>query len=164
MSKPNFSDDFKRDAVRQITEREQIDEICRLKRELARVTEERDILKKRPRTSPRKQVDDLFVHRREEGRSAPGPDMRLVWRQRQLDYMVFLSHILSQYCVGDYRKFLADHKITASMSGKGDFSAEGAPERIFSMALRILGVSEKENAHFNATALSKFTNETWELA
>jgi len=79
MSKSPFSDDFKRDAVAQITERgypvaevadrlgiskhslyewkkrfskpvsvpadEQGAEICRLKRELARVTEERDILK-----------------------------------------------------------------------------------------------------------------------
>ena len=80
MSKPNFTEDFKRDAVRQITERgypvrevserlgvsayslyawkkqyghpaknserDQSDEVRRLKRELARVTEERDILKK----------------------------------------------------------------------------------------------------------------------
>ncbi len=80
MSKANFNDDFKRDAVRQITERgypvaevsrrlgvsthslyawkkkfsqpsssggdEQAAEIRRLKRELVRVTEERDILKK----------------------------------------------------------------------------------------------------------------------
>jgi transposase len=80
MGKVNFSDDFKRDAVRQITERgypvadvsqrlgvsqyslyawkkkfskspssgedEQASEIRRLKRELTRVTEERDILKK----------------------------------------------------------------------------------------------------------------------
>jgi transposase len=80
MGTTNFSDDFKRDAVRQITERgypiadvserlgvskhslyawkkqfakasgsgenEQTAEIRRLKRELARVTEERDILKK----------------------------------------------------------------------------------------------------------------------
>jgi len=77
MSKVNFSDDFKRDAVRQITERgypvkevserlgvsthslyawkkkfaepeadDQAAEVRRLKRELARVTEERDILKK----------------------------------------------------------------------------------------------------------------------
>jgi transposase len=79
MGKANFSDDFKRDAVRQITERgylvaevskrlgvsahslygwrkkyasdvskggDQADEIRQLKRELARVTEERDILKK----------------------------------------------------------------------------------------------------------------------
>ena len=77
MGKANFSDDFKRDAVRQITERgypvkevserlgvsahslyawkrmflepeadDQAAEIRRLKRELARVTEERDILKK----------------------------------------------------------------------------------------------------------------------
>jgi len=80
MGKANFSDDFKRDAVRQITERgypvaevskrlgvsphslyawkrtfaktsssgddDQAAEIRQLKRELARVTEERDILKK----------------------------------------------------------------------------------------------------------------------
>jgi len=80
MSKVNFSDDFKRDAVRQITERGypvsevsqrlgvsthslhawkrkfsqtpgsgaegQAAEIRRLKKELTRVTEERDILKK----------------------------------------------------------------------------------------------------------------------
>ena len=80
MSKSNFSEDFKRDAVRQITERgypvaevsqrlgvsphslyewkkkfsstsgnqgsDQADEIRQLKKELARVTEERDILKK----------------------------------------------------------------------------------------------------------------------
>ncbi|WP_350151043.1 transposase [Devosia sp. RR2S18] len=79
MGKGNFSDEFKRDAVRQITERgypvsevsqrlgvsahslyewrkkyasdvskggDQADEIRQLKRELARVTEERDILKK----------------------------------------------------------------------------------------------------------------------
>ena len=79
MVRINFSDEFKRDAVRQITERgypvsevsqrlgvsahslyewrkkyaggidkgdEQSEEIRRLKRELARVTEERDILKK----------------------------------------------------------------------------------------------------------------------
>lgn len=80
MGKVNFSDDFKRDAVRQITERgypvsevsqrlgvsahslyawkkkfsnssgsgddEQATEVWRLKKELARVTEERDILKK----------------------------------------------------------------------------------------------------------------------
>jgi len=78
MSKANFSDDFKRDAVRQITERgypvaevstrlgvsthslyawkkkfsepaggdDKDAEIRRLKRELSRVTEERDILKK----------------------------------------------------------------------------------------------------------------------
>jgi len=90
MGKANFSDDFKRDAVRQITERghpvvevaqrlgvsahslyewkrkyaapvdkgdEQAEENRRLKRELARVTEERDILKKRPRTSPRMQSE-----------------------------------------------------------------------------------------------------------
>jgi transposase len=79
MGKGNFTEDFKRDAVRQITERgypvaevsqrlgvsahslyawrrkytseasrggDQSDEIRQLKRELARVTEERDILKK----------------------------------------------------------------------------------------------------------------------
>lgn len=78
MGKANFSDEFKRDAVRQITERgypvtevsarlgvsthslyawkrkfsqpsdtgDQAAEIRRLKKELARVTEERDILKK----------------------------------------------------------------------------------------------------------------------
>jgi len=78
MGKANFSDDFKRDAVRQITERsypvkevserlgvsthslyawkkkfsqssdsdDQASEVRRLKKELARVTEERDILKK----------------------------------------------------------------------------------------------------------------------
>lgn len=78
MGKGNFSDDFKRDAVRQITERgysvaevsdrlgvsthslyawkkkfsqssdgdDKDAEIRRLKRELSRVTEERDILKK----------------------------------------------------------------------------------------------------------------------
>lgn len=79
MGKGNFSDEFKRDAVRQITERgypvlevsqrlgvsahslyewrkkyaapvdkgdEQAEEIRRLKRELVRITEERDILKK----------------------------------------------------------------------------------------------------------------------
>ena len=80
MSKTNFSDDFKQDAVRQITERgypvsevskrlgvsthslyawkrkfsqpsghaesDQAVEIKRLKKDLARVTEERDILKK----------------------------------------------------------------------------------------------------------------------
>jgi transposase len=79
MGKANFSDEFKRDAVRQITDRgypvsevsqrlgvsahslyewrkkfasevskggDQADEIRQLKRELARVTEERDILKK----------------------------------------------------------------------------------------------------------------------
>ena len=79
MSKSNFSEEFKRDAVRQITERgypvsevsqrlgvsqhslyewkkkfaasnakgsNEAEEIRRLKKELARVTEERDILKK----------------------------------------------------------------------------------------------------------------------
>ncbi|HEY0122184.1 MAG TPA: IS3 family transposase [Rhizobium sp.] len=95
MGKGNFSDDFKRDAVRQITERgypvaevsqrlgvsqhslyewkkkfgttnakvsDEVGEIRRLKKELA-VTEERDILKKRPRTSPRMQ-SEVRVHRR----------------------------------------------------------------------------------------------------
>jgi transposase-like protein len=90
MSKSNFSDDFKRDAVRQITERgypvaevsqrlgvsqrslyewkktfaasnakgnDEAEEIRRLKKEPVRVTEERDILKKRPRISPRMQSD-----------------------------------------------------------------------------------------------------------
>jgi transposase-like protein len=85
MGKPNFGDEFKRDAVAQITERgypvaevsqrlgvnqhslyawkwqlgRQVSgvaskdaEIRQLKRELARVTEERDILKKPPRISP----------------------------------------------------------------------------------------------------------------
>ena len=85
MGKPNFSDEFKRDAVAQITERgyrvaevsqrlgvsphslyawkrqftRQVSgdagkdaEIRQLKRELARVTEERDILKKPPRILP----------------------------------------------------------------------------------------------------------------
>lgn len=79
MSKSNFTEEFKRDAVRQITERgypvaevsqrlgvsqhslyewkkkfaasnakgnDETEEIRRLKKELARVTEERDILKK----------------------------------------------------------------------------------------------------------------------
>lgn len=79
MSKSNFAEEFKRDAVRQITERgypvaevsqrlgvsqhslyvwkkkfaasnakgnDETEEIRRLKKELARVTEERDILKK----------------------------------------------------------------------------------------------------------------------
>jgi len=86
MGKGNFSDEFKRDAVAQITERgyavaevserlgvsqhslyqwkkkfaqarrsgdtEKDAEIRRLKKELLRVTEERDILKKPPRISP----------------------------------------------------------------------------------------------------------------
>lgn len=85
MGKPNFSDEFKRDAVAQITERgypvaevsqrlgvsqhslyawkrqlakvvsgdaSKDAEIRQLKRELARVTEERDILKNRRRLSP----------------------------------------------------------------------------------------------------------------
>jgi transposase len=85
MGKANFSDDFKRDAVAQITERgypvsevsrrlgvsphslyawkkkfsqpsggdDKDAEIRRLKRELTRVTEERDILKNRPRPAAR---------------------------------------------------------------------------------------------------------------
>lgn len=91
MGTGNFSDDFKRDAVAQITERgypvaevskrlgvsqhslyawkrkfskpsgstdgDQTAEIRRLKKELARVTEERDILKKPPRISPRMQSE-----------------------------------------------------------------------------------------------------------
>ena len=94
MGKPNFSDEFKRDAVAQITERgypvaevsqrlgvsqhslyawkrqlgRQVSsdaskdaEIRQLKRELARVTEERDILKKPPRTSPEMQ-SEVRVH------------------------------------------------------------------------------------------------------
>ena len=85
MKKPSFSDEFKRNAVAQITERGYREavvsqrlgvsqhslyawkrhlakvapgdtgkdaEIRQLKPELARVTEERDILKKRPRISP----------------------------------------------------------------------------------------------------------------
>lgn len=85
MSKSNFSEEFKRDAVRQITERgypvsevsqrlgvgqhslyewkkkfyspdrtgdDQAEEIRRLKKELARVTEERDILKNHPGPLP----------------------------------------------------------------------------------------------------------------
>lgn len=85
MGKPNFSDEFKRDAVSQITERgypvsevsqrlgvsqhslyawkrqlakvvsgdsSKDAEIRQLKRELARVTEERDILKNRRRLGP----------------------------------------------------------------------------------------------------------------
>ena len=99
MGKPNFSEDFKRDAVHQITVRgypvrevserlgvstyslykwmklyakaasqaSSVDheaENRRLKRELARMTEERDILKKRqPRTSPRMQ-DEVRVRGR----------------------------------------------------------------------------------------------------
>ncbi len=94
MSKSNFSEEFKRDAVRQITERgypvaevsqrlgvsqhslyewkkkfsassakgnDEAEEIRRLKKELARVTEERDILKKRPRISPGMQ-SEVRVH------------------------------------------------------------------------------------------------------
>jgi transposase-like protein len=97
MGKVNFSDNFKRDAVLQITERgypvsevsqrlgvsqhslyawkrkfstspasgddDQAAEIRRLKKELVRVTEERDILKKPPRTSPGMQ-DEVCVCRR----------------------------------------------------------------------------------------------------
>lgn len=98
MGKPNFSEDFKRDAVHQITERgypvrevserlgvsthslykwmklyaqaasqaSSVDheaENRRLKRELARMTEDRDILKKRPRTSQRMQ-GEVRVYRR----------------------------------------------------------------------------------------------------
>lgn len=98
MGKANFTEDFKREAVVQITERgypvaevaarlgiskyslyewkkrygkpaaaarddDQAAEARRLKRELQRVTEERDILKKRPRTSPRMQSEER-VHRR----------------------------------------------------------------------------------------------------
>jgi len=94
MGKPNFSDEFKRDAVAQITERgypvlevsqrlgvsqhslyawkrqlaRQVSgdagkdaEIRQLKRELARVTEERDILKKPPRISLEMQ-SEIRVH------------------------------------------------------------------------------------------------------
>ena len=91
MGAGNFTDDFKRDAVAQITERgyrvaevskrlsvsqhslyawrrklskpsgpadvDQAAEIRRLKRDLARVTKERDILKKPPRISPRMQSE-----------------------------------------------------------------------------------------------------------
>ncbi len=93
MGKGNFTEEFKRDAVRQITERgypvaevsqrlwvsqhslyewkkkfgtsngkasDEADEVRRLKKELARVTEERDILKKRPRTSPGMQSEVRF--------------------------------------------------------------------------------------------------------
>lgn len=97
MGKANFSNDFKRDAVFQITERgypvtevskrlgmsqhslyawkkkfskasgsdddDQAAEVRRLKRELARVTEERDILKKPPRISPGMQ-SEIHVRRR----------------------------------------------------------------------------------------------------
>ena len=97
MGKANFTEDFKRDAVLQITERgypvaevaarlgiskyslyewrkrygkpvavarddDQVAEVRRLKRELQRVTEERDILKKAARTSPRMQ-SEVRVHR-----------------------------------------------------------------------------------------------------
>lgn len=94
MSKSNFNEEFKRDAVRQITERgypvaevsqrlgvsqhslyewkkkfaasntkgdDEAEEIRRLKTELARVTEERDILKKRPHISPGMQ-SEVRVH------------------------------------------------------------------------------------------------------
>lgn len=91
MGPGHFTDDFKRDAVAQITERgypvaevskrlgvsqhslyawkrkfskppapagvDQAAEIRRLKAELVRVTEERDILKKPPRISPRMQSE-----------------------------------------------------------------------------------------------------------
>lgn len=97
MSNLNFTEEFKRDAVRQITERgypvaeasqrlgvsqhslyewkktfgtsnakasdeasDEADEVRRLKKELARVSEERDILKKRPRTSPGMQSEARF--------------------------------------------------------------------------------------------------------
>ena len=96
MGKPNFSDEFKRDAVAQITERgypvaevyERLGvsqhslyawkrqlakvvsgdaskdaEIRQLKRELARVTEERDILKKPPRISPGMQSEIRICRR-----------------------------------------------------------------------------------------------------
>ena len=96
MGKPNFSDEFKRDAVAQITERgyavaevsqrfgvsqhslyawkRQLAkvvsgdagkdaEIRQLKRELVRVTEERDILKKPPRILPGMR-SEVRVHRR----------------------------------------------------------------------------------------------------
>lgn len=97
MGSGNFSDEFKRDAVAQITERgypvaevskrlgvsphslyawkkkfskpsgsgdaDETAEIRRLKKELARVTEERDILKKPPRISPRMQ-SEIRVHSR----------------------------------------------------------------------------------------------------
>ena len=97
MSKVNFSDEFKQDAVRQITERgypvsevskrlgvsphslyawkkkfsrssgsgaeDQAAEIRRLKKELTRITEERDILKKPPRISPEMQ-NEVRVCRR----------------------------------------------------------------------------------------------------
>ena len=100
MGKGNFSDDFKRDAVLQITERgypvsevserlavsphslyawkkkfskptnsdsdDQAAEIRRLKRELARVAEERDILKRRPRTSPESR-GEVRVHQDASG-------------------------------------------------------------------------------------------------
>ncbi len=89
MGKANFSDDFKRDAVHQITvwdfavrkvspqlgvskhslyqwmkkfsakgnlDTDHPAENCLLKRELAQVREERDILKKAPRTSPKMQI------------------------------------------------------------------------------------------------------------
>ena len=98
MGKVNFSDDFKRDAVAQITERgypvakvskrlgvsphslyawkkkfsqplggdDKDAEIRRLKRELTRVTEERNILKKPPRSSPMMQSEI-----RVRGRASP---------------------------------------------------------------------------------------------
>ncbi|MDR6671018.1 transposase-like protein [Rhizobium sp. 1399] len=94
MSKSNFSEEFKRDAARQVTERgypvaevsqrlgvsrhshyewrkkfaasnskgnDEGEEVSRLKKELARVTEERDILKKRSRISPGMQ-SEVRVH------------------------------------------------------------------------------------------------------
>ena len=99
MGKVNFSDDFKRDAVAQITERgyavaevskrlgasphslyawkkkfsqplggdDKDAEIRRLKRELTRGTEERDILKKPPRISPRMHPSRRCKHRLEGG-------------------------------------------------------------------------------------------------
>lgn len=108
MGKANFTEDLKRDAVLQITERgyplakvaarlgiskyslyewkkryakpaaaarddDRAVEVRRLKRELQRVTEERDILKKWPRAPPRMQ-GEVRVHRRASPallRSAP---------------------------------------------------------------------------------------------
>ncbi len=95
MGKPSFSDEFKRDAVAQITERgypgvevsqrlgvslhslcawkrqfaqrpeddERGADIKRLKRDLTRVTEERDSLERPPRISPRMQ-SEMRVHGR----------------------------------------------------------------------------------------------------
>ena len=102
MGNARFSDEFKRDAVRQITERgypvaevsqrlgvsqhslykwrkkfskpatgsgedDQAAEVRRLKRELARVTEERDILKKQRRTS-RASPNEVCLHPRASDR------------------------------------------------------------------------------------------------